>query len=162
MGGTDCTASFDSGCIALRVEIEPWTSTTTDGTGPIEADANWKVTNSTGQHLSHAYMLLVSSAGAITGEEALVGIDPDPDDDYLIVELDGLYAATIYLGPLAPGESGDVTVHYRVADDLEFVDGEYVLPQLLIQAAVLPVPEPGALSLFAVGLVGIAAWRRRQ
>ena len=162
-------------CIALRVEIPPLTlplsaASSDPSVTPTEGTSIWTVTNSTGLDLAGAFLIFSWTLGADSGDPSLVGLEPESSDDYvLITKLFGpssVYAAAVELGPLAasgPGAEATAMVHYRVRDDLiPAGGGNLFLPTLLTEAIVVPVPEPNTLSLFAAGLVGLAAIRRSR
>jgi hypothetical protein len=166
--GSNCVGGVGPGCIALRITLPGTVIPGSLNDGSIATSSTWTVTNSSDQHFKAAALIFTSSSAALSGDVSLVGLEPDPSDGYVIIQTSGLYAAAIEFkfGPgesWAPGESFSAVVHYVVEDFLESAGGgDFLLPQLQLEAIVVPVPEPGAIALFATGLVGIAALRRRQ
>jgi hypothetical protein len=155
-------------CIALRVTIPPLIlpgSAATWPASPTEGTSTWTVRNSTGQYLSAAYLVFPWTKGALSGDAWKVGLEPSvvgDFTDYVILTkkygLESAYVAAVNLGDLDPDETASIKVHYRVKDDLiPAGGGNFFLPELTLQAIVVPVPEPGTLFLFAAGLVGLAA-----
>lgn len=164
-------ADIDLYCRSLKITLDPFSLPASQNTGsasnPLVANTTWTIKNVSGRYLSAVVLNLISSPGAAGLNPALVGIDLNSSDGHVIIQTQGLYLPAIEydfsLGPLAPGDSFQAVVNYRVKDLLEPIgDGNYLLPTLLTNAIVVPVPEPGTLSLFALGLVSIAAFRRRR
>jgi hypothetical protein len=170
-----CAASpADPTCLDLSVDIPP-SLPVIESSNPSKADptlatSTWDVTNTSGFALDAAFLIFVSSPGALSADSTLVGLEPVTADGYTVITFDDgffgeIFYAAIDLGPMGLGETTQVSVHYVVADDLIPAGGlDFFLPELNTQAIVVPasVPEPGVLSLFAMGLAGLATIRRQK
>jgi hypothetical protein len=53
-------------------------------------------------------------------------------------------------------------IQYRVLRDLKLVEGTFMYPQYWTGRVNAPIPEPSSVLLFAAGVVGLAASRRRR
>ncbi len=174
----DCSDSLSdpSSCIALRLDIQPltipnWQHPADPSLTPIEGTSTWEITNTTGRKLTEAFLVLSSSEGAPNIDQTLVGIDTSVLDDYLLIKQTAggtpYYFVAIDLdlpqGGWDPDDSVLAEIHYYIKDSLIPIPNsdDYRFPRLVTEAVVVAVPEPGTFLLFASGLVGFAALRRR-
>jgi hypothetical protein len=170
---TCADAPGDPSCLDLTVVLPPSVSVdlspNPSPSDPTRATSAWQITNTSGFALDVAYLVFVTSFGALSGDPALVGIDPVGSQNYSVIGFDAgvlgrINYAAIALGAMGIGATREISVNYAIADEL--IPGEdmnLLLPVLNIQAVVSPaiIPEPGTFSLFALGVLGLAAKRRR-
>lgn len=130
---------------------------------PLIADSTWTVRNETGAPLAGAHLVFTAI---------------DIDDRYpgLLAGLDGALLEILHyssggtdyvfgaieLPSLGVGQSVDLTVRYVVAGlvDYDAETNSFLLPRLGIAGVV--VPEPAAIGAIAIGLAGLATWRRAR
>jgi hypothetical protein len=134
---------------------------------PIIADSIWTVTNKTGEALDD--VLLVFTLGNTNGRKnhKPVGLDGNLVD-ILAYSNDGVdyLFGVVRLGDLAaegPGSSIDVDVRYIVGGRLGRQGNKLLLPRFGTSAVTgaTPVPEPATGAAVALGLLALAAARRR-
>jgi hypothetical protein len=134
---------------------------------PIIADSIWTVTNTTGEDLDD--VLLVFTLGDSSGKKKHkpVGLDGDLVD-ILAYSNDGVdyLFGVIRLGDLAaegPGSSVDIDVRYIVGGRLARNGSKLLLPRFGTSAVTgaTAIPEPATGACVALGLLALAAARRR-
>ena len=135
---------------------------------PVIADSLWTVTNRSGEALEDA--LLVFTLGDTSGRRKPkpVALDGNLVEilEYSAGGVDYLFGA-VRLGDLAaegPGSSVSITVRYIVGGPLQRSRQKLLLPPLGVSAVTgwSSVPEPSTGAALALGLLGLAASRRRR
>jgi hypothetical protein len=156
-------------CRSFKISLTPFSMPGDKNTGsesnPLEATTTWILENVSGETIRNGALYFITSPGAVTDDPTLVGLEPDPSDGYVILETDNFFFPAIEFSfglGLAPGATFEAVINYRVKDLLDPLGDNFILPWLRTSAIVVAVPEPGAFSLFAFGLVSIAALRRRR
>jgi len=131
---------------------------------PNRATSEWSVTNGGQGALSDAWLVFLTSTDYT---DTSVGFEIDGDDGWVVVSV---YAAGAYyfyparfLGDLAPSDTVDFLMRHLVGEPLHEDGDELVLPQYGVGALQgIPLPEPHALALAALGLSLVAILRRRS
>jgi hypothetical protein len=134
---------------------------------PVIADSIWKITNKTGESLDD--VLLVFTLGDTSGKKnpKPVALDGNLIDilAYSNDDVDYLFGV-VRLGDLAaegPGSAVEIDVRYIVGGRLARNGSKLLLPRFGTSAVTgwTPVPEPATGACVALGLLALAAARRR-
>lgn len=134
---------------------------------PIIADSTWTITNDTGEALEDAVLVFTLGDTSNGKKKKPVALDGNlieilaysfEGEDYLL--------GAVRLGDLAAegeGSSVSIDVRYIVAGRLPRRGNKLLLPPLGVSGLTgwSPVPEPATGSMIALGLLALAAARRR-
>jgi hypothetical protein len=134
---------------------------------PNRVTSEWSVTNAGPGALSDAWLVFLTSTDY---PDSQVGFEIDGDDGWIVIsvfvpsgEEDGDYYfyPARYLGDLGTSDLTDFQMRHLIGVPLVDNGTELVLPQYGVGAlSGIPLPEPHALALVALGL-GVAVFVRR-
>lgn len=135
---------------------------------PNRATSEWSVTNAGQGGLSDAWLVFLTSTDYPDPE---VGFEIDGDDGWIVISVfvpSGEEGGSYYfyparsLGDLAPSDTVDFLMNHLVGVPLHANGNVLELPQYSVGAiGGIPLPEPHAFALAALGL-GLAAILRRR
>jgi hypothetical protein len=186
IGAADLTAAQNAGVPVLNLTVEPAdpyltifaqelnqiTPFPANGSEPHTAVSTWRMENPDDavppRDLATTYLVFATTVDYTVGgstvsyDNAKVGLTIDAADGWVIVQsTGGNFYPAINVGALESGMISDpFVVRYFIDGPVTQVGQTYYLPQFIIGRA--EVPEPGTFALFGLGLVGLAATRRRR
>ena len=169
MGKTTFDLTVVSQVLALPVDQNPQArGATPTPADPFIGTSTWTVTNTSGSSVDQPVVLMFTNVDVSDYPDVQTGLDGNLSGILRqSVGSDEFLYPAVSLGSLAAGASVQFQVRYIVNGELPFgpdlvpPEGpDLVMPPLRLLGVV--VPEPGTAALFATGLLGLAARRRRQ
>jgi len=123
----------------------------------------WTLTNASSMDYQNVLLLITFAYVGSTYNNVGIGTE-----GLSLVQVGDYFIATFELGDIAAGESVSTLLEYHAPSGFELAPPgagfTYDPPavQYLMYATAAPIPEPASALLFGIGVVGLAAYRRRR